>query len=79
MALWTLRYTDFNFAIPDLVSKVVYLILRDFDATPVEAMDALYASPTYEMLEKDATGYSQLTVEELYNDFLVSTERNEML
>lgn len=62
--------------IPGLIESMVVLILRDFDATPIEAINAIYASPTYKKLEKENTGYWKKTPKQLYEDFLITTNRN---
>lgn len=66
----------YYFAIPGLIEKIVVLILRDFNATPIEAINAFYASPTYTKLEKKETMYWKMSPQKLYEDFLESTHRN---
>lgn len=65
----------FYLAIPERVEKVVILILRNFDATPTEAISAFYASPTYRKLEEMKTGFWKKSPKFLYEDFLTSTGR----
>lgn len=65
----------FYLAIPNRVEKVVTLILKDFDAEPTEAITAFYASPTYQNLEKEETGFWRMPAKKLYEDFLFSTGR----
>ena len=65
----------FYLAIPGCVEKVVLLILKDFDTTPIEAITAFYASPTYRNLEKEETGFWRMPAKKLYKDFLTSTGR----
>lgn len=55
--------------IPDMVSSIVAMILKDYNNTPFEALMAFYRSSTYSRLENWSTGFWKKTAEELYNDF----------
>lgn len=65
----------FGIVIPGKVADIVAMIIEDFDATPIEAMNAFYASPTYAKLETENTKYWHLGSTTLYQDFLESTGR----
>lgn len=66
----------YYFSIPGLIEKIVSLIMQDFDATPIEAINAIYTSPTYKKIEDKDTGYWRKTPKQLYGDFLLSTGRS---
>lgn len=65
----------FDIVIPGKVADVVGMILNDFNATPIEAINAFYVSPTYAKLETENTKYWHLGSTTLYQDFLESTGR----
>lgn len=66
-------------AIPGKIEKVVLLILKDFNATPEQALIAFYKSPTYEKLNDPKTGFWKSNTRNLYEDFLLSTKRKNKL
>lgn len=65
----------FYFEIPGLVEKVVALIAKEFEMSPIEALDSFYDSSTYGKLEDKNTGLWKMKPKELFKDFLTSTKR----
>lgn len=61
-----------NATITDIVADVVALIMKDYDASPKEAMLAFYASPVYKALEDGDIELSKCTAQEIFIEFKTS-------
>ena len=66
--------TDFNYLKEALATDLAELLVKDFDMTITEALDALYSSETYTKLCNPNTGlYFQSTL------YVYSFLKNELL